>query len=190
MKTLILAAAAITGLAFPALAQDQTQPKPATTQQSQPMNQQAQSTNATQAGANMQGINPNTLSHQQIQQIQQALDKNGFGAGRVDGIWGPETQSALAKFQKSKNMGAANGQLDNETLSALQLNPDQFGQGAAANGGMNGANTNMNGAANNTNGANTGANSANGGMNGANGGANSAETTGGANPGAASKTTP
>jgi Putative peptidoglycan binding domain len=187
MKMLILATVASAALALPAFAQNQAQPNTAaqpnaTSQQTQPMGQPAQSADQTQAGANMQDINPNTLSHEQIQQIQQALDKAGFGAGRTDGIWGPETQAALTNFQKSKNTGGANGQLDSATLSALQLNPDQFGlgQGATANGGTNGANNGMNSATGATNGA---ANS------GTNGGA-SANGSNGANAGAAAKATP
>ena len=82
-----------------------------------------------QASATMQDINPNALSRDQVQKIQQALDKSGFGAGRTDGVWGPETQAALQKFQKSKAMSTANGQLDRTTLSALQLNPNQFAPG-------------------------------------------------------------
>ena len=81
-----------------------------------------------QASATMQDINPNTLSRDQVQKIQQALDKSGFGAGQTDGMWGPETQAALQKFQKSKAMSTANGQLDRTTLSALQLNPNQFAE--------------------------------------------------------------
>ena len=144
MKMFILATAASAALAFPALAQTETQPQPSkpTTQQSQPMNQPAQQGSQAQAGANMQDINPNTLSRRQIQKVQRALDKNGFSAGRTDGRWGRETQTALTRFQQSKNMSGANGQLDNATLSALQLNPDQFGQGqGAANSGATGANS-------------------------------------------------
>ena len=81
-----------------------------------------------QASATMQDVNPNTLSRDQVQKIQQALDKSGFGAGQIDGMWGPETQAALQKFQKSKAMSTANGQLDRTTLSALQLNPNKFAQ--------------------------------------------------------------
>jgi peptidoglycan hydrolase-like protein with peptidoglycan-binding domain len=129
MKTLLLATVASAAFAFPALAQNQTPPAAPAPQQTQPMSQPAQQPMQTQAGATMREINPRTLSHQQVQQIQQALDKNGFGAGRTDGIWGPETRTALLNFQKSKNMGAANGGLDSQTLAALQLNPSQFGPG-------------------------------------------------------------
>ena len=157
MKKLLLAAVATAALAVPALAQNQTsnqapakapatqtQPMKQPAQQTQPMNQSAQPGTQAQAGANMQEINPSMLDHQQVRKIQQALDKSGFGAGRTDGIWGPETKAALTKFQKSRNMGTANGQLDSSTLSALKLNPDQFGMSTASSGGMKGAKTGSN----------------------------------------------
>jgi peptidoglycan hydrolase-like protein with peptidoglycan-binding domain len=127
-RKLLLAAAASVALAFPALAQTTTQPTPPpATLQIQPNDQAAHPAMQTPPGANMQAIAPNMLSQHQVRQIQQALDKNGFSAGRADGIWGPETRSAL--IQKPKNMGAANGELNDETLAALDLNPGQFAQG-------------------------------------------------------------
>ena len=77
-----------------------------------------------QASTTMQDINPNTLSRNQVQKIQQALDKSGFGAGRTDGIWGPETQAALQKFQKSKDMSTANGQLDQSDAVGAATQPE------------------------------------------------------------------
>ena len=100
--------------------------KPAT--QTQAGANMAKPATQTQAGANMQAIAPNTLSRHQVMQIQHALDKDGFGAGRTDGMWGPETRSALMNFQKSKNMGAANGEINDQTLAALKLNPGEFAQ--------------------------------------------------------------
>ncbi len=129
MKTLLLATAASALFVLPAFAQTQTPTPPTKTATSQPMQQQASAT--------MQDVNPNTPSRAQVQKIQQALDKSGFGAGRTDGMWGPETQAALHKFQTSKDISTANGQLDQKTLSALQLNPNQFAQNQGmTNGGM------------------------------------------------------
>ncbi len=133
MKTLLLATAASALFVLPAFAQTQAPTPPiGPTQQTQPLQHQAKPAIGQpmqrQASATMQDVNPNTLSRDQVQKIQQALDKSGFGAGQIDGMWGPETQAALQKFQKSKAMSTANGQLDRTTLSALQLNPNKFAQ--------------------------------------------------------------
>ncbi len=132
MRTALLAAAMGAALAFPAFAQDQPTPTPPP----QPAPQQM--------GAKVSGVDPTALDRQQVEMVQQALDKSGFSVGRVDGVWGPETEAALQKFQQSKNMGMSDGRLDPETLSALQLDASQFPQGQggmttnSANGGPNG----------------------------------------------------
>jgi len=76
---------------------------------------------------NEQTISPNSLSRNEVRQVQQALEKNGFRAGPIDGRWGQKTSDALKHFQQSKNI-QANGQLDQQTLSDLGLNGAQFGQ--------------------------------------------------------------
>jgi peptidoglycan hydrolase-like protein with peptidoglycan-binding domain len=130
MRTLLLATAASAAFAFPALAQNPLQSTaPPPMPQIEPNDQSIPPMPPPQAGPDMQRLAPNMLSRPQVRQIQQALDKNGFSAGRADGIWGPETRSALMNFQKSKNVGAANGELDDETLAALELNPADFAQG-------------------------------------------------------------
>ncbi len=78
------------------------------------------------AGANADNTQPNgnpvaKLNSDQIRQIQQDLKKDGFDAGRVDGVLGRETEAALRNFQKSKGLQQS-GQPDNETLSALGMN--------------------------------------------------------------------
>jgi predicted 2-oxoglutarate/Fe(II)-dependent dioxygenase YbiX len=121
MRTLLLAAVASAALTIPALAQSQTPSNP------------PPATNQSQAQANgTQKINPSTLDQQQVKQIQQALDKAGHNPGSTNGKWDSKTQQALANFQKSKNMPAANGELNDATLTALNLDPSQFGQGQAA----------------------------------------------------------
>ena len=135
MKALFLATAVSAVFALPALAQNQTQTTPQTNQ-TQPMNQAAQPTtpsSQTQASAGTRTSIPPRSAASRSSRSSKPWTRYGFGAGRADGIWGPETQSALEKFQKAKNMGTANGQLDQMTLSALQLDPNQFPQ---ANGGM------------------------------------------------------
>jgi FtsZ-interacting cell division protein ZipA len=74
-----------------------------------------------------QSISPTSLSEDAIRAIQTALDESGFKVGRIDGLWGPETDDAVRKFQQSKQI-QANGQLDQQTLSALGLNSAQIAQ--------------------------------------------------------------
>ena len=119
MKTLFMALAASTALAFPA----------ATTvlaQQSQP--------GQTQSQAGDQSIAPQRLSKDQVQQIQQALKDKGLYKGEVDGIWGPNTASAMRQFgsKEGQTNGAQRGgmdRIDPDTLVALGLDPAQFRQG-------------------------------------------------------------
>jgi peptidoglycan hydrolase-like protein with peptidoglycan-binding domain len=128
----LLASAA---LAMPALVPAMAQTNPQTQPQMQHPNAQpqmqhpsAQPQPSRQANQNNgqqqqqqaanQPISPRQLGHSGVRQVQQALDKDGFRAGRTDGIYGPETQAALKDFQKSKNI-QSNGRLDRQTLSDL-----------------------------------------------------------------------
>jgi hypothetical protein len=78
-----------------------------------------------QTAENNQPISPQDLSRDQVRKIQQALDKEGFKSGHVDGIWGHETQNAVKQFQQSKQLPAT-GQLDEQTVADLGLNTSQF----------------------------------------------------------------
>jgi peptidoglycan hydrolase-like protein with peptidoglycan-binding domain len=123
MKRILLASAACLALSsFPALAQNSGGQSNASsmksqTQQSQAVNEPSKSTGQQQA----QMIQPSSLSKEQVREIQTNLDKDGFSAKRVDGIWGPETRDALMNFQKTKNL-PGNGELNQQTLAALGVN--------------------------------------------------------------------
>ena len=52
-----------------------------------------------------------------IKAVQQALNKAGYGV-KVDGKMGPETQSALMKFQKDKGLKVT-GRADAQTTAKL-----------------------------------------------------------------------
>ena len=54
----------------------------------------------------------------EIYSVQAILNELGFDAGKVDGIMGPATWSAISQFQKSKDL-AANGKIDNALLEQL-----------------------------------------------------------------------
>ena len=55
-----------------------------------------------------------------IRSAQEALERNGFKVGPIDGMLGPRTQSALREFQQQRGL-TLSGQLDNETLKALDV---------------------------------------------------------------------
>ncbi|HUH94614.1 MAG TPA: YSC84-related protein [Casimicrobiaceae bacterium] len=57
-----------------------------------------------------------------IRSAQQALNDKGFNAGAVDGAWGPHTQAAVRRFQKSEGLRQT-ARLDQATLQALGVSP-------------------------------------------------------------------
>lgn len=63
---------------------------------------------------------PFQLGAGQIRQLQLKLNQLGFSAGHVDGLWGPETSSAVLHFQR-KNGLQVTGKLDDETFRLLGL---------------------------------------------------------------------
>jgi peptidoglycan hydrolase-like protein with peptidoglycan-binding domain len=139
MKKIMLAAVAVAALSFPALAQHAGQP------QGQPEGTSAQQSDSSGG----QKMSPQNLSSNQVEQIQQSLDDKGFKSGQADGKWGPHTMSALKDFQKSQNMSST-GTLAGQTITALGLNPSDFGlsgsqpetTGQAPGGGSNSPNQN------------------------------------------------
>lgn len=67
---------------------------------------------------------------EQVRQAQMDLEQSGFDPGPTDGIWGPQTRSAVLDFQRAHNMEAT-GQLDGRTMQALRT-------GGPATGGTSG----------------------------------------------------
>lgn len=58
------------------------------------------------------------LNQDQVRSVQQNLADRGFDPGKVDGSWGPRTQTALRDFQRDQNI-QANGRPNPQTLAAL-----------------------------------------------------------------------
>jgi peptidoglycan hydrolase-like protein with peptidoglycan-binding domain len=54
-----------------------------------------------------------------IKQAQTTLRQQGFYKGRIDGLWGPASQTATRGYQNSHNL-ADSGELDSPTLAALK----------------------------------------------------------------------
>jgi peptidoglycan hydrolase-like protein with peptidoglycan-binding domain len=101
------------------------------------MAQQSSQSQQPQQPSAMQKNEPNNasanLSPAEIKQVQQALDQKGFRAGSADGKLGPETEQAIKQFQQKQGLQQS-GQLDEQTLSALGIQPQNqrstTGQGA------------------------------------------------------------
>ncbi len=60
------------------------------------------------------------VSQAMVQQVQTRLQQAGTYSGRIDGLWGPETQAAVRSYQQQNNLNAT-GQLDSDTLASLNL---------------------------------------------------------------------
>ena len=132
MKKLLLATVASFALSLPAMAQsqdmNQNQPSSQNQVEQQQLQNQDSSTNQQQdqTGLNNQQqaqntIDPSQLNRQQVRQIQQTLNKQGFDAGHVDGRWGADTAKAVKSYQQ-RNQMRANGKLDEQTLQGLGVN--------------------------------------------------------------------
>ena len=73
------------------------------------------------------GSAPAALAHgrhslanaEQVRQVQQKLNDIGYHAGSVDGVLGPQTESALRRFQRARNLDAT-GHIDTKMLAALE----------------------------------------------------------------------
>ena len=71
------------------------------------------------------GSAPAALAHgrrsfanaEQVRQVQQKLNDMGYHAGSVDGVLGPQTESALRQFQQARKLDAT-GHIDSNTLAA------------------------------------------------------------------------
>lgn len=76
------------------------------------------------------GSAPAALAHrphpwanaEQVRQVQQKLNDMGYHAGSVDGVLGPQTESALRQFQQARTLDAT-GHIDSKTLAALNREP-------------------------------------------------------------------
>jgi uncharacterized protein YcfJ len=80
----------------------------------------SQSTSSDQGVSSTQADGQATTYNQpdQIRQAQMELNKRGFDAGPQDGVWGPETESAIRGFQKSKGLEVT-GRLNDRTMKEL-----------------------------------------------------------------------
>ncbi len=57
--------------------------------------------------------------------VQEKLRQAGVYAGRADGVWGPESQAALERFQQTRNLQVT-GQLNQATAATLGIPPAEL----------------------------------------------------------------
>jgi peptidoglycan hydrolase-like protein with peptidoglycan-binding domain len=65
------------------------------------------------------------LSRQAVRDIQGRLRSLGFYNGALDGQWGGETQAAVTRLQQNRGFQPT-GQLDEQTVRAMGLNPESL----------------------------------------------------------------
>jgi peptidoglycan hydrolase-like protein with peptidoglycan-binding domain len=72
------------------------------------------------SGGNMSGTagGSSTASASEIRDVQQQLRSRGYNVGPVDGIYGPQTRSAMNRFQRDNNLQQTS-RLDDNTMQML-----------------------------------------------------------------------
>jgi peptidoglycan hydrolase-like protein with peptidoglycan-binding domain len=81
------------------------------------------SMNSGHSGSTVAAARPSEVSPGMVRQVQTALQQQGLYKGNVDGIWGPETQSAVMGYQQAHGL-PPNGELTSPTLASLNLPAD------------------------------------------------------------------
>ncbi len=74
-------------------------------------------------GAPAMAARPPPVSSGMVKQVQSALQQQGMYRGNVDGVWGPETQNAVANYQQAHGLPST-GELNSPTLASLNLAAD------------------------------------------------------------------
>ena len=65
------------------------------------------------------------LSPQALMAVQERLRQVGAYPGRADGVWGPDSQAALERFQQSRGLQVT-GNLNQATVATLGLSPNEL----------------------------------------------------------------
>ena len=65
------------------------------------------------------------LSPQALMTVQERLRQVGAYPGRADGVWGPDSQAALERFQQSRGLQVT-GNLNQATVATLGLSPNEL----------------------------------------------------------------
>jgi peptidoglycan hydrolase-like protein with peptidoglycan-binding domain len=65
------------------------------------------------------------LSPQGVMVVQRRLHEQGVYSGRIDGVWGQDSQTALERFQQTHGLQVT-GQLNPAAVATLGVSPDQL----------------------------------------------------------------
>jgi N-acetylmuramoyl-L-alanine amidase len=60
-----------------------------------------------------------------VTQVQERLRQAGVYSGRPDGVWGPDSQAALERFQQGRGLQVS-GQLNQATAATLGISPSEL----------------------------------------------------------------
>jgi len=71
-------------------------------------------------GAGARAISPRNLSQEGVREVQQKLADKGQYQAQVDGVWGPQSQTALVNFQTQEGL-RADGMIGPQTANALGI---------------------------------------------------------------------
>ena len=71
---------------------------------------------------------PRLMSQENLKLVQERLKAEGVYAGSVDGLMGPQTETALRRYQEKEGLPVS-GAADEETLKQLQLELPTVRQG-------------------------------------------------------------
>ena len=87
------------------------------------------------AGSGMAGTarEPAPPAPRFVREAQRTLRELGYQPGPVDGVVGPKTKDALAKYQRSERIQVTR-RLDSETMARLDIHERLFRPGRAAHG--------------------------------------------------------
>lgn len=137
-RTLTAAVALTAALGMAGLAHAQSSTSPSTSpstmnpssSSSTMSNPSTSGTQSPQANMSQEG---QQASQQEIHQAQQQLKSQGLYRGAVDGVMGPETQTALMTFQRQHSLPQT-AQLDQKTLDALNSGGSNSGAGMTGGG--------------------------------------------------------
>jgi peptidoglycan DL-endopeptidase LytE len=75
----------------------------------------ASSASSTGTSGNVAPVSPDM-----IRQVQTTLKQNGDYKARVDGVWGPMTESGVRTWQQAHNL-TTNGEIDTATLQSMNI---------------------------------------------------------------------
>lgn len=78
---------------------------------------------------------PIALETKQMMKIQETLNKEGFAAGPVNGMWDKQTSAAIHNYQVKQSLEPT-GVLDGKTLKALKVKLES--SGGSSSGGSSG----------------------------------------------------